>query len=100
MLGIVKPNENVGLCNPLKYEEHYMRIYVKDESKFKAALYAFKKTCKKFTDQFGSDERHTQAAQSIGSPMKERVYSSQRNYFKEIGMQLGYSQSSIVKRDN
>jgi hypothetical protein len=27
----------VGLCFPEKYEEHYIRIYVKDEAKFAAA---------------------------------------------------------------
>jgi hypothetical protein len=42
----------VGLCYPLNYQEHYMRVFVKDERKFDAAMYAFNETCKKFNDQF------------------------------------------------
>lgn len=72
----MKPKETIGLCKPVKYEEHYMRVYVKEEAKFKAALHAFQRTCKKFTDLFGRDNKHQQAAAAISSPMKERSYAS------------------------
>ena len=73
---ISKHREEVGLCYPQKYEEHYMRIFVKDERKFKAALYAFQQTCKKFSQSgmFTNDEKELAAVMS--SPMKERQYSS------------------------
>ena len=53
-----------------------MRIFVKDERKFKAALYAFQQTCKKFSQSgmFTNDEKELAAVMS--SPMKERQYSS------------------------
>jgi len=41
--------KKVGLCHPQTYEEHYMRIFVKDEHKFEAAKFAFEQTCKKFS---------------------------------------------------
>ena len=94
----MKPKETIGLCNPMKYEEHYMRVYVKDEDKFKVALHAFQRTCKKFTEHFGGDNKHSQAAVSISSPMKERPYASQRGLNREYGAQLSQSQS--LKRDS
>lgn len=36
----------------MNYQEHYMRVFVKDERKFDAAMYAFNETCKKFNEQF------------------------------------------------
>lgn len=50
----------MGLCYPAKYQEHYMRVFVKDERKFDAAMHAFNKTCKKFNEEFkagGSDTK-------------------------------------------
>ena len=94
----MKLKETIGLCNPMKYEEHYMRVYVKDEAKFKAALHAFQRTCKKFTDLFGEDKKQTQAA--LSSPMAERIYASQRGLSREYGAQLNLSQSQSFKRDS
>lgn len=36
----------------MNYQEHYMRIFVRDERKFEAAMHAFSETCKKFNEQF------------------------------------------------
>ena len=72
--------KRVGLCYPQTYEEHYLRIFVKDEhkvrnsngynlfSKFEAAKYAFEQTCKKFSGQL----KNSQETIGDDSPIKDR----------------------------
>lgn len=69
-----KDRAEVGLCYPQTYEEHYMRIFVKEENKHDAAVHAFEKICKTFSEKFKLDAD----AAVIGSPTKDRQYASQR----------------------
>jgi HD superfamily phosphohydrolase len=45
-----KHRREIGLCYPKAYQEHYMRVFVKDERKFEAAMHAFNVTCRKFNE--------------------------------------------------
>ena len=63
-----KDRAEVGLCYPQTYEEHYMRVFVKEEKKHDAAVHAFEKICKTFSEKFKLDAD----AAVIGSPTKDR----------------------------
>ena len=56
------------MCYPQTYEEHYMRVFVKEEKKHDAAVHAFEKICKTFSEKFKLDAD----AAVIGSPTKDR----------------------------
>lgn len=67
-----KDRAEVGLCYPQTYEEHYLRVFVKDENKYDAAMHAFAKISQVFSDRF----RENEDAAVIGSPLKDRQYAS------------------------
>ena len=73
-----KHRREVGLCYPKAYQEHYMRVFVKDEEKFDAALFALNETCRKFGEKFTKESKEDMAKAVSLSPMKDRGYSSQR----------------------
>ena len=64
----------MGLCYPKTYEEHYLRVFVKDERKYDAARFAFDRLSLQFSDRFKEEVD----AAVIGSPTKDRQYASQR----------------------
>jgi hypothetical protein len=47
---------NVGLCKPEKFQEFYVRLFVRDSNKYDAAHYAFEKFTKKFIERM--DDNH------------------------------------------
>ncbi len=62
------------MCYPQTYEEHYLRVFVKDVKKQEAAAHAFSKVCKTYSNRFSLDVD----AVAMGSPTKDRQYPSQR----------------------
>lgn len=82
----VRP-EQIGLCHPEKYEEHYMQVFVRDEKKHDAAKYAFNKAVKNVYDHFHRTDRSEQGnIQLLSSPIKERPYPSQKEHIRRYSL--------------
>lgn len=52
---------------PTKFEEHYLRVYVKDDKNFEAANYAYERFCDKFKEKISNEEGKS----IIDSPIKD-----------------------------
>ncbi|CDW75436.1 hd phosphohydrolase domain-containing protein [Stylonychia lemnae] len=85
-----KTRQEVGLCHPKVYQEHYLRVFVKDETKFDAAKHAFATMCKKYKHQLGENSF---------SPERGRLYASQRRLSQDNKAFLSQN-SSAYKREN
>eukprot|EP00347_Sterkiella_histriomuscorum_P001705 403370996 len=58
------------ICYPSIFQEHYIRVFVKDEEKFDAVKHAFHRLCQQFRDKIGAQL----------TPDRQRQYSSQKRY--------------------
>ncbi len=83
----------MGLLFPKQYEEHTLRVYVKDEEKFEAAKYAWDRFCAEYCKRQGAQNKED--AKLLNSPVKDRTYASQKVFRMSQQTHLSKRESQV-----